>query len=604
MKVIENKGFAVVLLFLISFGVFAPSLMNGFVYDDIRLIEKRYQGLDTPEVKIKKFIPSPKTPKSRYYRPLLKTSFVIDHEIWGLSTFGFHFTNNFLYALSTVLVYFFALLLFREFNVNNIRVNAFVSALFFALHPVHVEAVSFISGRSDLICSIFFLMAFMFHLLSYRRLFFLFFSALSFCLALLSKEVAVSFILAVIAFDLISRRFVCRANILRYSIYGILLLIYFYLMSRGYEIITQLSPEKISPPNPPVDVSSGEIVQQSFQFLHQSWQIISVILSSIYLYIKKLILPFNLNPLITTVPGGIYIVALSIITLLLLLVACFISIRRREGISSFCILWILATITPALPVAIFEYGLAPVAERFLYIPSAGFCVLIGYLIIEIGGRLSNPRLSWVVVFIVCLSYLVITVKGQAVWKDDLTFWGYIVKKSPNAAVVHLNYGNALRRVGRMDEALEQFYIAAGPDTDSKSPVKKSAAAHNVGVMYMKKGDFARAEEWFRKALDYNSENKSSYYLNMGTLYFLKGETKLKLNDKDSITDYQESIKYLEKLLIMLPCNGHSRLLLARVYIRLGENGKAKRNLEIALECGRLNWKSYNAALVLLNKLDQ
>jgi hypothetical protein len=93
---------------------------------------------------------------------------VIDKSIWGISSFGFHLSNNIFYSGSVVLLNFMALLIMKEFNTAVGKIAAFLSALIFALHPMHVESVSWDAGMTAALCSMFLFLAFISHILSYR----------------------------------------------------------------------------------------------------------------------------------------------------------------------------------------------------------------------------------------------------------------------------------------------------------------------------------------------------------------------------------------------------------------------------------------------------
>src|SRR3970282_2918291 len=107
--------------------------------------------------------------------------------------FGLYLSNFILHSISTVLFYFLALLVLGEFRVERKEATAFLSSLLFAFHPVHVESVSFIGARADLLSGIFFFLAFIFYILSHRKLWFLILAVICFYFFLLSKKIAFSF---------------------------------------------------------------------------------------------------------------------------------------------------------------------------------------------------------------------------------------------------------------------------------------------------------------------------------------------------------------------------------------------------------------------------
>jgi len=552
MRFIKHKGFVALFLFIVSLGVFAPSLKNNFVWDDHKFVIKKSSSLEASHITYMLLMPSIRSGKSIHYRPIMFISYVVDKKFWSISPFGFHLSNIIFHSVSTVLFYFMVLLILREFKVERKEPIAFLSSLFFALHPVHVEAVSFVSARSDLLCTIFFFLAFIFYVLSYRRLWFLVLTAFCFYLSLLSKEVAVAFPIVAIGFDLISRRFASRESILRYSILGVLILAYLYLRGRGYVIIPGIFSERF---------------QLSVQDGTQIWGVLKVLLSSYLFYIKKLVFPFNINPFIATLSIGFYYLVSSILVIILLCIIGFISIRKREGITAFCIFWILTNLGPASLVAIFRVATMSVAERFLYIPSAGFCMLLGYFVIEAGERMKYQRTGWALGSLICIFYLFFTIWGQSIWKDDLSLWEYASKRSPYDAIPHSNYAEALNAVGKTDQAIEEFLIALNQGVRGTKK-EKAAIANNLGNVFMyKKKEYSKAEEWFLKAVNYDPKYMATYY-HLGLVYFRKGQT------GNSVSDYRMAENYLNKALHYKD----ARVLLSMVYSVLGEREKAKKLL--------------------------
>lgn len=596
-RLVEHKTIVAVFLFLICFGVFAPSLRNDFVWDDIFYIKNSPDYFKVSNINSGLFLGIKGHQGFSYYRPMLFISFAIDHELWGLSPFGFHLSNIIFYSISTVLFYLLVLFVLEEFRVDGKEVKAFLSSLFFAFYPTHVEAASWISGRMDLLCSIFFFLAFVFHILSYRKLSFLVLTGVCFSLSLLSKEVAVAFPIVVLGFDILSRRYKSRDNILRYAIYGILILIYFYLRGRA------ILPE-----------SPGGDVQQSTHATYkvlQMWEVLRVLLCSYLFYIKKLLFPFDLNPFITAVPQGFYYLVSSILVILLLCVISFISIRRKEYVTAFSVFWIFITLGPSSFVTIFPVAATPLADRYLYVPSGGYCLLIGYLIIELGKRVEYKKIGYALGFALCLSYLFFTIRGQGIWKNDLVFWEAVSKRSPDRFVPHIDYGAALREAGKTDEAIQEFLTAFDLTNDSNKGARAMTAT-NIGIVYIDKGDYKNAEEWLLKAIDYDPTYENANF-QMGYIYFVKwdlknaeewflkalrydpndervyyhlGATYLLMAERENYTSgYGMAEKYLTRALEISDSHGDTHLILAKVYVGLGEREKAKEHARKALQMG-------------------
>ncbi|HSC35467.1 MAG TPA: hypothetical protein VLG45_09345, partial [Thermodesulfobacteriota bacterium] len=222
LRIIKHRAFAAALLFLVSFSVFIPSLRNGLVWDDVSHVERWAPRLESAKLDYKLFVPSrsEEAKAGKYFRPVYYASLIIDNRVWGVSPFGFHLTSILLHSTTTMLLYFLILLLFKEFKRGPGESEAFLSSILFALYPLHVESVSFIAARGDILAGLFFLMCLIFYILSYRKFFFIVLAGLSFYLSFLSKEVAFSFPVIILGFDLISRRMFHRANVIKYLIIG------------------------------------------------------------------------------------------------------------------------------------------------------------------------------------------------------------------------------------------------------------------------------------------------------------------------------------------------------------------------------------------------
>src|SRR3989441_12724641 len=172
---------AVVSLVVIVFLCYANSLGNEFVFDDYLLVlgNERIRSLNSGLL-------------LNSYRPIRDISYAIDYALWGERAFGFHLTNLIIHAANVLLVF----VLIRRFTES--LLTATLAALIFAVHPIQTDAVTYISGRRDLLFTFFYLLAFHSYLTYYRKrwslqaviYFVLFF--LLWALSLLSKEMAAS----------------------------------------------------------------------------------------------------------------------------------------------------------------------------------------------------------------------------------------------------------------------------------------------------------------------------------------------------------------------------------------------------------------------------
>lgn len=592
-SLLGNRIIVSVFLFILSFVVFIPSLSNEFVWDDISYIQKKSHNLNYSQLGSNLILPEIKEGKTagKYFRPLFGATLILDNEIWNTSPFGFHLTNIILHCVSTILLYFLVLILLKEFRIKGRESIALISSFLFALYPLHVESVSFISARGDILAAIFFFLSFIFYIFSYKKLFYLFLSALCFFLSFISKEVAIALPIVIISFDLASGRLMNRTNLIKYIIIGLAAFSYFLLRSKSYLSIEQIMYKW------DVEISQG--------FLHIS----DLILNTYLFYFIKLIFPYSPNPFIDSIPNwGIIGLLISIVLLLALCVAVFMSIRKKENLTAFSLLWILATLIPAAVVAIIPIALTRLADRFLYLPSVGICILFAYIIYEIGKKFKTQIVSLVLTLLIAVSFAVVTVNSQKVWKSNLTLWENAVLKSPESASARLNYGDALRNSGRPSESLEQFlYVYENSAHFNKKAKRKTA--QGIIVSYIDLGNYQHAEKWMDQNMKDSPNHASHYYYFKGFIslrknnqvaarnyllksveqnptaqayYLLGGIAYVEAEQKNSLQKYKEAEQYLKQSLMKNPRFFNASLMLAKVYMALGDNENAKLNAEQAI----------------------
>jgi len=148
-------------ILILVFVFFAPALKNGFIWDDeFNLLENpHYRGLTWSHLTWM-FT----TFHDANYHPLSWLSLGFDYVIWSLNPAGYHLTDLILHGLNAVLFYLLikALLKHRpllpEGEARILSISAALGALFFALHPLRVESVAWISTRGDTLCGVFYLL--------------------------------------------------------------------------------------------------------------------------------------------------------------------------------------------------------------------------------------------------------------------------------------------------------------------------------------------------------------------------------------------------------------------------------------------------------------
>ncbi|MCA9810250.1 MAG: hypothetical protein KC473_07920, partial [Candidatus Dadabacteria bacterium] len=366
-----NRLVLCLILLVVSFAIFIPSLDNEFVWDDVTFIVDAESYLETFDFNPAFLIQKPKS-SVKYYRPFFTLSLVTDYRMWGLSPFGYHLTNILLHSACTLALYFMVLVLGREFRLKSPDAVAFLSSLLFAVYPLHVESVSFVSARADMMAGMLLFLSVGFYALSYKKLLYLIPAALSLYLSLYTKEVAYSFPIVLLGFDVISRRLFNRINIIKYPLLAVLVSVYIVVRLDSFLSGSDLMKQSIVRGLSGIDAVKEFLVGFLGSYLYYGW---------------RFIYPYDLNHFISTIPGGsAFYITLSAIFVLAVVAACIVSMKKKENYTAFSLLLLFATLGPAVMIAIFPTAITRFAERFMYIPSAGFCMLAGYAIVLIGSR--------------------------------------------------------------------------------------------------------------------------------------------------------------------------------------------------------------------------
>ena len=227
----------------VTLAVFINCLANGWVFDDFA------HALDPPELRslsnILKLL--------AHYRPLRDISYALDFRIWGESAMGFHFTSIVIHSVNAGLVFLLCHRLLRTLPA------AVLAALIFALHPIQTDSVSYVSGRRDLLFSMFYLAALNLYLSHYRQPSkkMLWLALACWGLSLMSKEMAASFPVVVFLWNytgewrrvegswlhrfFVSARTVLKRDVWLYLGMGVVVVAYSY-----YDVVAQRASARAS----------------------------------------------------------------------------------------------------------------------------------------------------------------------------------------------------------------------------------------------------------------------------------------------------------------------------------------------------------------------
>ncbi|MCK4738517.1 MAG: tetratricopeptide repeat protein, partial [Deltaproteobacteria bacterium] len=480
-KIIHSKHTPVIIVIIISFGVYYNALFNGFVYDDKLLI------LENPWITNIRYIPdilfspvlsfSPKFVHhpQNYYRPMTHLIYMFDYHIFGLKPWGFHLTNIVFHVMNSLLVFLITSSLVK---CNTAKLTAFIAALLFATHPIHTEAVTMVSNTPGVSFTFFYLLSFYLFIKSdapSNRLHLL--SLLSFFLAIFCKETALTLPLLLLIYD-----YSIRKNEIftwsRVKIYlPYLLIVGFYVGLRVYAL-------------------GGIAPREGVHGLTPFQNFINVFpLFSHYLY--KLVLPLNLHVFYSFLPANSIFESKVITSIGVALAFCYLTyIAGKTKSKSF--IGLLLIFIPLLPV-LYIPGLSESVfnERFLYLPSVGFVILLSLGVIRIikfSNRKHTIATLTIITVLILTSYSLATIKRNQDWFSGYTLWTDTIKKAPNSAVAHNNLGNIYLESGLTDKAIKEYMEAL------RIKPAYEEATYNLATLYHQRGMLDEAIPLYERAI--------------------------------------------------------------------------------------------------------
>jgi len=450
-----TRGTAALLAAIAGFAVFAPTLRYGFVWDD------RATVLFNREIRSLANAPSFFTGHAfsgaadalrdiqivQYYRPVWVLSLAVDHALWGERASGYHLTNVFLHALAS------GLTAWLVFELVGCAMAAALAGTLFAVHPVHAEAVAWVSARNELLLCVFLQLAFIACVRLRRgagagaRVLCL----ASFALALLSKETAVLFPAIVLLYEWAGRRAgkAPRTATRPWRRYGWALLLAAVAAAFMAFRAGIVSPLPVHEPLVTRLATAPGLVLQN---------------------LRLLFVPIGLKVLHTFEPLSSPFSAAALLPAALLLgvLALLPSAFRFDVNLGFGLGWILLALIPVSGLAALLQP-TPIAERYLYLPSVGWAIAVGSLIAGVlrpaGGARATPR--WPARALQAAALVAIPVLAAAAlahsrpWRSDLTLATRMCRDAKHSALAHSSLGLATYRLERWPEAATEFGIAAG-----------------------------------------------------------------------------------------------------------------------------------------------
>jgi Flp pilus assembly protein TadD len=528
------------------------TLRNGFASDD------HTQVLHNPYIRnfhyLAKIFTTPAMSQigavsPNYYRPLMNVGYLLCYQVFGLRAFGYHLANLVLHVAVVCAVF---LLTKRMFQNRNL---ALMAAVLFAIHPIHTEAIAWIAASPDLELSLFYLLTFWFFLAVARpggR--FSYFAELamagSFALTIFSKEPAVTLPVLATVYEHLYRadRKETRPaqKVLRYAVLWFLTVAYLLFRFR---------------------VLGG--LRSGFNAVQLTWYRTFVSASALVgQYLWKLLWPVDLRafcPFHT--PSGLFDPAVfGGVAALAVCGALFFFLWRRARPLSFGLLWTLISLAPVLNPRWMAPG--AFAERYLYLPSVGFCWLLGWGLLRLRARASTRGAIWrralataFCILVALCSFRIVTRNRD--WQNDFTLYTNTLAACPDAYYVRRALGAAYWEKGDAESAEREWREAL------KAAPQHSNTLSSLGLLYLNKANFPQAIEFLKKAVEFGPGNPDAHFF-LGLAYV----------DTHSL---QLAEPELRTAVSLVPSNTEARNTLAMLYLGEGRTAEAEEQFRQSVE---------------------
>jgi tetratricopeptide (TPR) repeat protein len=505
-------------LIVVTFIAFWQVQTHEFVnYDDYRyVIENQHvQAGLTGEG----FIWAFKNLDGGFWQPLTWLSHMLDCELYGLNPKGHHFNNLLLHIANTILLF-----LVLQRMTNAIWKSAFIAALF-ALHPLHVEPVAWVSGRKDVLSTLFFMITLWTYVLFAERPNVIRYLAvlLFFTLGLMAKSMIITlpFILLLLDYWPLSRfqfknqiqkdTSFCNPNrMISQKPFSHLILekVPLLILSIIFVILTFIAESHVD-------------ALPDLESFPLKTRIANAIISYVS-YIGKMFFPKGLS-VIYLHPLIFPIWKILISCIILICISIFvIYLAKSHPFFLTGWLWYLITLIPV--IGLIQIGSQSMADRYTYIPLIGLFLMVAWGAPKIFfSRWVKRRVIFLVSAIFILLILIVCTKHQAqVWQNSVTLFEHAIEIDPNNVIAHKNLGFVLLLKGNRKKAIYHLSEAVRIKPDFVS------AHYSLANAFYLQNQVEEAIYHYQKVIQINPNYSRPYY-HLGNIFFEQGKTKKAIN---------------------------------------------------------------------------
>ena len=573
------------LVALVTFIVFSPALRNGFVnWDDFETIveNENFRGFTWSHWRWM-FT----TFHLGHYQPLSWLTFALDYLFWGLNPFGYHLTNILLHAANGVLFYFVTLRLLGVAAPSSdavvVKLAAGFSALFFALHPLRVESVAWVTERRDVLSGFFLLLTVLSYLKAVvpamnpsRERSWMILSVMFYALSLLSKASGMTLPLVLLVLDVYPLR---RLGGGAGRWFGVdarrvwLEKLPFFIAALAAGTVALAAQQK-----------AGALVTTE---THDLAGRIAQGLYGVTFYIVKTLQPTDLAPLYE-IPPELHLfhwrVIFAAMVFLLFSLGFFVARHRWPAALTGWVAYLLLLV-PVLGVA--QAGLQLVADRYSYLSCMVWAILFAALLVRLWRAstdgVSRPGVAALFITIplfVLFGLSTLTWRQTEIWRDSETLWNHALAASPSS-MAHFHVGRFTAQRGDLAEA--EKYLRRAVEINPTNDVMQS----NLALVLARQGNLTEATDHFRRALEINPKDPATLN-NMGITLAQQGKP-------------DEAIEHFRRSLEIKPNDASGHTNMANLLLERGDVEGAVKHFRIAIEIDPADADNHNQLAMLAAK---
>lgn len=526
---------AILAIMLLGFIVYANSLDGEFLWDDQHLVKDNLYIRDWSNIS-KFFTESMATGADAptmysFYRPLQMITYTIDYTFWKSNVKGYHLSNIIFHILAALALFWFVNILYKNWLIS------LLTSILFVIHPIHTEAVSYISGRADPLVLSFMLLCFIFYIKALGREGYVFcvLSCLSYILAILAKEIS---LVLPLLFLLYHYTFKKKLRLKQFVPILSIGLLYIILRLSILSFLISHITRKTT------------LIQRLPGFF--------VAFSN---YIRLLILPFNLhmeygNKLFNLANHQAILGMIILLGVTLLLWKT----KSERNIMFFSASWFLVCLLPSANLYPIN---AYMAEHWLYLPSIGFFLILSKAMASMYQKKQLKNLGLVITIALIVFYSYLTFNQNNYWRKTVPFYQRTLRYAPQSSRVYYNLGNEYRRIGDYEKAILAYNKA------TKINPRDADVYYNLGMTYSDLGENEKAIEQYKATIEINPSYDKAYY-NIGNLYYQLG-------------DVEQALEYYKKVIKINPLHVKAYNNLGVTYNRLGDKIRAEATFKKAIE---------------------